>query len=66
MRKFKLIIKGIMLWITTFAVILFISGVDSLMDNGIFLQSLLVVIALVWICWGNISKEELEKITLYK
>lgn len=66
MNKFKLILKGVLLWITAFAVMLFISGVDSLMDNGIFFQSLLVVVALVWICWSNISEEELEKITLYK
>lgn len=64
--KIKLILKGVLLWITAFAVMLFISGVDSLMDNGIFFQSLLVVVALVWICWGNISEEELEKITMYK
>ena len=66
MNKFKFIIKGMLLWTTAFAVMLFILGVDSLMDNGIFFQSLLVVVVLVWICWGNISEEELEKITLYK
>lgn len=66
MNKFKFIIKGILLWTTAFAVMLFILGVDSLMDNGIFFQSLLVVFVLVWTCWGNISEEELEKITLYK
>lgn len=55
-----------LLWTTAFAVMLFILGVDSLMDNGIFFQSLLVVVVLVWTCLGNISEEELEKITLYK
>lgn len=66
MNKFKFIIKGMLLWTTAFAVMLFILGVDSLMDNGIFFQSLLVVVVLVWTCLGNISEEELEKITLYK
>lgn len=66
MNKFKFIIKGILLWTTAFVVMLFILGVDSLMDNGIFFQSLLVVVVLVWTCWGNISEEELEKMTLYK
>ena len=36
MNKFKLILKGIMLWITAFVTMFFISGVDSIYNNGYF------------------------------
>ena len=64
MRKFKLTIKGIMLWITAFAVMLFISGVDSIYDNGYLIHSIIVCAVLCYACYKLISEEEFE--TLYK
>lgn len=64
--KTKLILKGVLLWITAFAVMLFISGVDSIYDNGYFIQSLIVIAVMCYACYKLISEEELEKITLYK
>ena len=66
MRKFKLIIKGIMLWITAFVTMLFVSGVDSLYDNGYFLQTLIAVAAMIFCCYKLISEEEFEILSLYR
>lgn len=64
--KIKLILKGVLLWITTFAVMLFISGVDSIYDNGYFIHSIIVCAILCYTCYKLISKEELEVLTLSK
>lgn len=66
MKRFKLIFKGVLLWITTFAVILFISGVDSIYDNEYFIHSIIVCVILCYTCYKLISKEEFEILTLYK
>lgn len=64
--RIKLILKGVLLWITAFAVMLFISGVDSIYDNGYFIQSLIAIAVMCYACYKLISEEELEKITMYK
>lgn len=66
MKRFKLILKGVLLWVTAFAVMLFISGADSIYDNGYFIQSLIAIAVMCYACYKLISEEELEKITLYK
>lgn len=66
MRKFKLIIKGIMLWITAFVTILFVSGVDSIYDNGYLFQTLIAVAVMIFCCYKLISEEEFEILSLYK
>ena len=65
MNKFKLIIKGIMLWITAFVTILFVSGVDSIYDNGYFFQTFVAVVVMIFCCYKLISEEEFKKITFY-
>lgn len=65
MNKFKLIIKGIMLWITAFVTVLFVSGVDSIYDNGYFFQTLIAVAIMIFCCYKLISEEEFKKITFY-
>lgn len=66
MKKFKLILKGVLLWITAFAVMLFISGVDSIYDNGYFMHSIIVCVVLCYACYKLISEEELEVLTFAK
>ena len=66
MKRLKIILKGVLLWITTFAVMLFISGVDSIYDNGYFIHSIIVCVVLCYICYKLISEEEFEILTLYK
>lgn len=65
MRKFKLIIKGIMLWITAFVTMLFIAGIDSIYDNGYFFQTLIAVVVMIFCCHKLISEEEFKKVTFY-
>ena len=66
MRKFKLVIKGIMLWITAFAAILFVSGVDSIYDNEYLFQTLIAVAVMIFCCYKLISEEEFEVLSLYR
>ena len=66
MKRFKLILKGVLLWVTAFAVMLFISGVDSIYDNGYFIHSIIVCVVLCYTCYKLISEEEFEILTLYK
>ena len=66
MRTFKLIIKGMLLYITILATIIFMMGIDSIYDNGYFLQGFVLIVLLIGICCKTINKEELEILTLYK
>ncbi len=66
MNKFKFIIKGILLWTTAFATILFIIGVDSIYDNGYFFQTYIAVAVMMFCCYKLISEEELEILSLYR
>lgn len=66
MNKFKLIIKGIMLWITAFVTIFFVSGVDNIYDNGYFFQTLIAIIVMIFCCYKLISKKEFEVLSLYR
>lgn len=65
MKRFKLILKGVLLWVTAFAVMLFISGVDSLYDNEYFFQTLIVVIAMCCTCLYTITEEEYKIVSGY-
>lgn len=62
--KLKLIFKGVLLWVTAFAVTLFILGVDSIYDNGYFIHSVIICTVLCLACYKLISKEEFEILTL--
>lgn len=64
--RIKLILKGVLLWITAFAVMLFISGVDSIYNNGYFFQALMAVVVMILCCYKLISEEEFEILSLYR
>ena len=66
MKTFKLIIKGMLLYITILATIIFMMGINSIYDNGYFFYSVMLVAALIFVCYKTINKEELEMLTLYK
>lgn len=66
MNKFKFIIKGILLWTTTFMTILFIAGIDSIYDNEYFFQTLIADIVMILCCYKLISEEEFKVLSLYK
>ena len=62
----KQIIKGILLWSTSLAIILLIGGIDSIVDKGILLPWLAVCGALYWLCRKYISVRELYTLSGYK
>lgn len=66
MNKFKLTLKGIMLWTTVFVTMLFIDGIDSIYDNGYFFQTLAAVVVMILCCHKLISEEEFEILSLYR
>lgn len=63
MRTFKLIIKGVLLYVTTLVTLLYMMGIDSIYDNGYFIHGLIFVLILVGVCYKTINKEELEILT---
>ena len=64
MKKFKLIIKGVLLYVTTLVTLLYMMGIDSIYDNGYFFHGLILVLILVGVCYKSINKEELKILTL--
>lgn len=66
MKRIKLILKGILLYVTAFAVALLISGIDDIIDKGYFLYWTIPCIILCYLCCKFISSKEFEEITLYK
>ena len=65
MNKFKLILKGVLLWTTAFIVTLFISGIDGIPFSYIIV-SLIVIPILCYTCHKVISEDELKPLTLCK
>lgn len=66
MKTFKLIIKGVLLYVTTLVTLLYMMGIDSIYDNGYFIHGLILVLILVGVCYKTINKEELEILTFNK
>ena len=66
MKTFKLIIKGMLLYITILVTIIFMMGIDSIYDNGYFFHGLILVLILIGVCYKTINKREVEMLTLYK
>ena len=66
MKTFKLIIKGVLLYVTTLVTLLYMVGIDSIYDNGYFFHGLILVLILIGMCYKTINKEELEILTFNK
>ena len=66
MKTFKLIIKGVLLYVTTLVTLLYMMGIDSIYDNGYFFHGLILVLILIGVCYKTINKREVEMLTLYK
>ena len=66
MKTFKLICKGVLLYVTTFAVMLWICGIDSIVGQGYFIPWTLVMAILVYACYKCISYRELNILSLNK
>lgn len=55
-----------LLYITTLVTMIFMMGVDSIYDRGYFFYGIMLVAALIFVCYKTINKEELEVLTLCK
>ena len=66
MKTFKYILKGVLFYTTFLLVLLFISAIDSIVETGNLLISLLFIIALIAINIKVISKEDFKVITFNK
>lgn len=66
--KLKLILKGVLLYITAFATVLFISSIDDIFEVSVLLGLFIITnfISLYYICYNVISEEELEMLTFCK
>ena len=58
MNTVKKILKGVLLWVTAFAVMLFMSGVDSIVDQGYLVPWLIVCAILCYLCYRYMSWDE--------
>jgi hypothetical protein len=66
MRTFKLILKGMLLCATTLAVMIFVGGLDSLVETPMKMLSwILVTVILIAICRRIISIRELYILSGY-
>lgn len=66
MKTMILTLKGILLWLTFIAIILFISGIDSILVNNYFAICLSICTILCYSCYKLISKDELKLLSLIK
>lgn len=66
MRTFKLIIKGMLLYMTTLVIMMFIIGIDSIYDQGYFFYGIMLIAVLIFMCYKTVNKEELEMLTIPK
>ncbi len=62
----KLFLKGVLFYTTFLVCMLAIMGIDSLYDNGYFLETILVVGGLIYLCKKIISEEEFNILSLDK
>ena len=66
MRTFKLVIKGVLLYVTILVTLLYMMGIDSICNNGYFFHGLILVLILIGVCYKTINKGEFGMLTLYK
>lgn len=67
MKSIKLILKGILLWISALIVILSVCGIDSIINKGYsWLFSIIVLnIMLILACFNTITEEEYKIVSGY-
>ena len=67
MKNIKLILKGILLWISTLVVLLSVCGIDSIINKGYsWLFGIIVLnIMLILACFNTITEEEYKIVSGY-
>lgn len=66
MKTVKIILKGILLYTTIIAVIVFIGSIESLYDKGYIIPATIIIVALMYICYKTINKQEIDILSLNK
>ena len=66
-KLIKLILKGILLWVSTLIVLLSICGIDSIADKGYgwFFGMIVLDIILILACFYTITEEEYKIVSGY-
>lgn len=67
MKSIKLILKGILLWVSALIVILSVCGIDSIADKGYgWLFGIVILnIMLILACFNTITEEEYKIVSGY-
>lgn len=56
--RIKNILKGVLLWVTSLAIMSLLMGIDSLIQKELIIDWLLLCITLLYISYKTISEEE--------
>jgi uncharacterized membrane protein YiaA len=65
-NKLILFLKGLLLYVTVLFILLFISGIDSIYEQGYFVEATILITFLVIICINTINDKELDILTFNK
>lgn len=65
-NKLILFLKGLLLYVTVLFISLFIMGIDSIYEQGYFVEAIIIGTILCIICTKSISYEELKILTFSK
>lgn len=60
----ELIFKGMLLYVTFIVCMLVMAGIDSIYDNGYFVEAILIVAGLIFWCKKVITEEEFKILSL--
>lgn len=66
MKTFKLIIKGILLYLTAFLVCFTIAGIDSIIANKYLAATLGIDIFFITLCAKFLSVQDIRNVTIWK
>lgn len=64
MKTLKIIIKGVLLYVTTLLSIIYICGIDSIIESDYFILLTLMVVVLIYSCYKCISYREFYILSL--
>lgn len=64
--KTKLLYKGVLLYVTTLISVLWICGIEFLVDKGYFIPYTLIMVSLIYLCYKIISIREFYVLSLYR
>lgn len=62
--KIKLILKGVLFYFTFALSVLAMAGIDSICDNGFFIETIITIVCLIYLCRKTISEEEFDILSL--